>query len=532
MRSLIGLVAVLALLAAAPTARAQVTPEYFTLPQGVNAAGGLDVAPDGTVWFGAASNTAGELAPIGRLDPAQAAAGTANGITLINTGPIANGSGFYALRDVAWSSVSNTLWFTRSDGVVGRYANGTVNKATTTGNMGAHGVAVTPDGGAWVSVNGASNTAGWPGNRIARASVDGGLDEKVNLAFQNGRTTVDSARYDAKPRGMATTADGTPWFVQENPGLPGWRIATWSGPDYTEYFAPCATAGASPCSGANTGEGLVDVTVAADGSIWYTNQRNRSIGKLVVGGDITEFKLSDMAPGLGAGRPFTIKTAADGSLWFAVNGGFSAPGANAVVKINPADLTKNVYSLGAALQPLEVAPDTKGNVWVTGSPGTSGGPIARLAGVMAGPPPVTGGGGPVTPISQPVDTSTKLTPSVTTRAQISPPSVKNDAISANQVCVGPPQDKCSLIYLIQTREYVTGFPGVKGSAKPKLFTIGSKKVTLSGGQSAKVTVKLNKLGKKLFKKKKRFKATFTVQQTLKGAKQPTTLLKKNVTFKR
>ena len=101
-------VAVVASLVAAPAARAQVTPEYFNLPQGITAAGGLDVAPDGTVWFGAASNTAGELAPIGKLDPAQAAPGTANGVTMIHTGPmiIPGGSGFYALRDVAWSSVS------------------------------------------------------------------------------------------------------------------------------------------------------------------------------------------------------------------------------------------------------------------------------------------------------------------------------------------------------------------------------------------------------------------------------------------
>ena len=57
-------------------------------------------------------------------------------------------------------------------------------------------------------------------------------------------------------------------------------------------------------------------------------------------------------------------------------------------------------------------------------------------------------------------------------------------------------------------------------------------MTLKGGQKAKVTVKLNGLGKKLFKKKKRFKATLTVTQTVKGVKKPKTILKKNVTFRR
>ena len=128
---------------------------------------------------------------------------------------------------------------------------------------------------------------------------------------------------------------------------------------------------------------------------------------------------------------------------------------------------------------------------------------------------------------------TALTPGVTATATISKPTVSGDSISANQICVGPPQDKCSLVYLIQTHEYVTGFPGVKGSAaKVKTFTIGKKTVTLKGGQKAKVTVKLNKLGKKLFKKKKHFKATLTVTQTVKGVKKPKAILKKNVTFRR
>src|SRR5262249_16455052 len=98
-------------------------------------------------------------------------------------------------------------------------------------------------------------------------------------------------------------------------------------------------------------------------------------------------------------------------------------------------------------------------------------------------------------------------------------------------CVGPPQDRCSLVYLIQTHEYVTGFPGVKGSAKPKLTTIGKATVNLSGGQSKKVTVKLNAKGRKLLKKLKAFKATLTVTQARNGAK-PKTVLKKGVKFRK
>ena len=43
-------------------------------------------------------------------------------------------------------------------------------------------------------------------------------------------------------------------------------------------------------------------------------------------------------------------------------------------------------------------------------------------------------------------------------------------------------------------------------------------MTLKGGQSKKVTVKLNRKGLKLLKKLKKFKATLTVTQSRKGAK--------------
>ena len=125
-------------------------------------------------------------------------------------------------------------------------------------------------------------------------------------------------------------------------------------------------------------------------------------------------------------------------------------------------------------------------------------------------------------------TTTTVAPVTTSTVQLTNPTVKGDNVSLNQICVGPPSDPCSLVYLLQTREYVKGFPNAKSSAKPKLTTIGQLKVTLKGGESKKVTVKLNSKGKKL----KSFKATLTVTQTVKGAKKPKQVLKKNLTFKR
>jgi hypothetical protein len=225
-----------------------------------------------------------------------------------------------------------------------------------------------------------------------------------------------------------------------------------------------------------------------------------------------------------------------------VSAGYGNP-ANAILRVVPGTLATTVYSLGAANQPFTVVPDTaRGNVWFTGSAGTGGTSLGRLTGVDGvtdpgtGPEPGTGGGGGstpvVTPTSTPPVTTTTLKPGVTAEAKVTNPVVKGDSVNANQICVGPPQDRCSLVYLIQTHEYVTGFPGTHGymAKAKKLTTIGTLKVTLKGGQKKKVTIKLNSKGKKL-RRKMSFKATLTVTQSLNGAK-PKTILEKNLKFKK
>ena len=51
--------------------------------------------------------------------------------------------------------------------------------------------------------------------------------------------------------------------------------------------------------------------------------------------------------------------------------------------------------------------------------------------------------------------------------------------------------------------------------------LGTKTVTLSGGQSAKVTVKLNKLGKRILKGKHKLKVVFSATQKLANGKTKT-----------
>ena len=188
-------------------------------------------------------------------------------------------------------------------------------------------------------------------------------------------------------------------------------------------------------------------------------------------------------------------------------------------------------------RPIDLAPDTRGNVWFAGSEGTGGAPLGRLPGVGGTQPPPTNQ--PPTnqpPTNQPPTNQPPATIVVgtgTAKATLTDPTIKGTTMKVNQICVGPPQDKCSLVYLIDSDEYVTGFPGSKGlaaAAAAKRTTLGQLKITLKGGESKQVTIKLNAKGKKLLKKIKKFKARLTITQTVTGQKKPKTILKKNVTL--
>ena len=528
------------LAAAAPGARADVTAQYFTLPDGFAAAsGGLAVAPDGTVYFGAGDGFNQEP-PIGRVNPAQVVPGTASGITGITT-PDAPGCCAAGFRDMSWSTRDDRLYFTRSDNTVGAVVSGTAPIAPVP--VAPWGIVAAPDGGAWMTEYGTGpqtpDPADRAGSRIARVSSSLGLDELPNIQTFPG--VYSPARFDAKPRGITVAPDGTPWFTEADNGNPGYRVAKVAGNGYVEYSAPCVAQ--SPCSGSFTGTGLTDVAVDQTGAVWYTNELKRVVTRLVPDIEQTEYPLGGMSSTLANGTPRAITAAADGSLWLAVSGGFSSPGANAIVRIDPATRQAAIYPLGAAGAPFDVEPDlAHGHVWFVATAGTGGGALGRLTGFSPiVEPPAGGGGGDPAPggggggVSTP-PTTTTLQPGTTGSAKVTNPVVRGESISANQICVGPPEDRCSLVYLIQTHEYVKGFPGTRGllAAKPKkkvLTTVGQLKVTLKGGEQRKVTVKLNSKGKKLLKKIKRFKATFTVTQSRSGAK-PKTVLKKTVRFKR
>ncbi|HWI73055.1 MAG TPA: hypothetical protein VNT55_13960, partial [Baekduia sp.] len=163
---------------------------------------------------------------------------------------------------------------------------------------------------------------------------------------------------------------------------------------------------------------------------------------------------------------------------------------------------------------------------VGASPGAGGGSGGGGGGGGTTPAPVT----PTTPTTPPI----VLKPASIGTAKIDPPQVGNGAINTNQICVGPPEARCTLVYLIREREYVTAFPSAvsakKKKAKHKPRVLGTKTVTLHGGQKAKVTVKLNQLGRRILKGKRKLKVDFTATQQLANGKTKV-LTRKTLTLK-
>ncbi len=515
-----------------------VDPEYFNLPTGYNAGTGIAPSPDGAVWF--VANPNGPPAPsIGRLTVAQASPGTANGMAVFPTPALSASCCANATRSVAFDAAGNRVWFVQNDGIVG-WADPTAVVPGTSNGMQARlistalrgggtfspsllDVAVAPGGTAWFTENGSSNVDPYPGGRIASIDPSLGVNELSNIALQGGARSLVSLRYDAKPAGIAIDAQGRPWFAESDPGNPGWRIATPNGLDYTEYLVtPCAPG--SPCSGSFTGTGITDVAVAQDGSIWFTNQLRNEVGRLDLRtATFTSYSLPAIDAGLFNGQARAISVAQDGSLWVAEYGGISYPNANAIVKLVPGTVlqpnpTATVFHLGRGKNPFAVAPDTSGNVWFAISTDVAPGQIGRLAGVVgaaggggSGGGGSGGGGAGGGRVVRPVSVGV---------ARAGTPSVDGTSVNVDQICVGPPEDRCSLVYILSAHEYVTGFPRSRASAarrgrrraRPRPVILGRKTVTLSGGQRTRVRIVLNATGLRLLRRAGRLSVYFTVTQ--------------------
>lgn len=552
-----------------PSAASAAGPEYFPFPAGYGASNfGVAADAQGNVWFGASGpdhiNPATMIAQptpsLARLVPAQAQAGTSDGITFYPTpdDPSVNCCA-NQLRSLAYNDTDHKLYWVRSDGHLGSgdptaFAPGTSTGMTTyrlPGNQDLWDVAAAQGPGVWLTEKSASNVApNYYGSRIAY-STGGMPTEGPNIAIQNGNTTINGLRYDAKPSGIAVGADGRPWFVEEDPGNPGYRIGTYSGSgsSYVEYpVAPCE--GVSPCSGSYTGTGLTDLAIAPDGGIWFTNVINHKFGRFDPGTQqMVQFTMASI--GLAGGDPRQMTAAPDGTIWmtsYQFNGGASSALVQIVPSAEPGQApVANVYKTPGTT-PLGLAADHAGDLWFSTTGQGSTHMVGRLAGVVGavpppddGPPPdddpppagdpppggdaPLGGDAPPTPVTPatpatPSQPPVVLQPQTVGTATVEPPQVGNGEINTNQICVGPPEARCSLVYLVREHEYVTGFPSAKKkkAKKKQPRTLATKAVTLEGGEKRKVTIRLNPLGRRILEGKGSVKIDYVVTQKLAGGK--------------
>jgi sugar lactone lactonase YvrE len=542
--------AAIVLLVCAPAALADTTPEYFNVPAGFDSGAGI-AASRGTVWFVANNHDSSRPPALGRLIAAQASPGTENGMaTFPTTLPGGTGCCVHLMRSLALDAVRNRVWFVQSDGVVGWADPSAVVPGTSAGivnrllpNVG-NLQDVVPDPRndiAWFTEHDSGNVPPYYGNRIASVDPSLAVNELPNIAQG---VAFDRNRLYVYPAGIALDADGRPWFAESGVTFNAWRIATASNGAYQEYeVKPCSLG--SPCSGSNTGTGITDVAVAQDGSIWFTNELRNEVGRFDSRTQLfTSYSLPAIDPGLASGDPRQIAVAPDGSLWVVEWGFFSNPRANALVKIVPTQPTPSatVFHLDAKY-PYAVAPDDQGNVWFTAGDNSPTTLIGRLTGVTTpvngggtgggtGDGRSSGGGRPITAVSV---------------ARAGPPAIHGTSISVDQMCVGPPADPCSLVFIISAHEYVTGFPGSRPgrasaaaararrgrrrSRRPAVLILGRKSVTLQGGERRRVTISLNATGRRLLRRAGRLTVYFTVTQKGEDGKPPRRIKAAKLTFK-
>ncbi len=559
--------------------------QLYQLPEGKRSNTTVATTEEGMVLFGAEDIAVGGagLPAIGILNPALATPGTANGMTLEPTPT--NGVTAPVLIDLEYDPVFHNAWFTRSDKVVGR-------AAVSAGSVGAmfikeapggvllHGIGAAPDGSAWFAETQSLPTPAGPpyyGNRLAHIDTSMTITEMGNLALQTG--TFVGPRWSARPWGVTVGDDGTPWFTQSSADSGGYRIARVLSSvegTYKEYSPPC---GGTPCSGTYSGVGPTDVAVDADGDVWFTNELKASIGRLHFDGSgnatATEYSLVSFEPNLSGSVPRAIATAHDGTLWVAVAGNEVHPETNAIVRIVPGtEPSASVYGVSSTpgsfeISPQAVAPERSGDdVWFVGKTAHGEpGLIGRLAGVLGeggeepgGPGEEPGGGGtaptPAAPAAAPTPVPaqprTESGPlKATAVGNAKPPAIKVRERSAlfDQGCLGAPNERCKLIYVVcqynGVREVIPNFPGAsrvlarlrrggkRGGRKPKHpVVLGKAKVSLRGGERRRVKVSLNGKGRKLenHSKRRRLRANVYIFQSI-GGGQYRRVATKRVTFK-
>jgi streptogramin lyase len=293
--------AVLALVAAARVARAQVITE-FPVPTAGSDPLGITVGSDGNLWF-----TEFFVGKIGRIttggvvtefpaagNPQFITAGSDGNLWFAETGisrigRMTTAGGFTDFPTVTTSQLvgiatglDDNVWFVEPDAAkVGRItSSGTVTEFPVTGGGTLLQITTGPDGNLWFT--------DFDLGAIGRMTTAGDYVE-FPVNFTN-----------TAPQGITGGPDGNVWFTDTGTNSIGRMTTTGF---VTEFPVPTANAN------------LLGIALGPDGNLWFAESAKAKIGRITPEGVITEFS----TPTLGSG-PVALVTGPDGNVWFTETG--------------------------------------------------------------------------------------------------------------------------------------------------------------------------------------------------------------------
>jgi virginiamycin B lyase len=226
---------------------------------------------------------------------------------------------------VITSGPDGNLWFT--EGNANKIAKATPSGSITefpiqTRNAGLTGITTGPDGKIWFTEMNA--------NLIGQINPDGSNVMEFRIPTQN-----------SGPGQIITGPDGKLWFTEYNRDQLG-QLDPATG-RVTEFPLP-------------TGR-PVALTVGPDSNLWFTDSAFNRIGRMTLGGKVTEFPVP--TPGAGVEG---ITTGPDGNLWF------TEPSASQIGRLNPANGSVQEFpTYTHNSTPWAITTGEDGNLWFTES---------------------------------------------------------------------------------------------------------------------------------------------------------------------
>ena len=268
-------------------------------------------------------------------------------------------------------------------------------------------------------------------------------------------------------RGIAEDSNGNMWFTAINNG---------SDPRVAEINTTTHVVSTFTPASAPTG-----IVKGPDGNMWFTE--GHAIGEVNPSTDA----ISEFSTGLATnGTPWGIAVGSDGNLWFA---DANLPG---IGEINPATHAISEFASNPNGGPQEITAGSTGTLWFTDPSTPAIGEVTIAGGGGGG-----GGGSPATPSVGHVTVS-----GTTAHVPIS--------------CKG--SGTCSFKLTLSVTETIKGGKVIAVTAgathrktKKKAVSVGSASRTLTGGQSATVTVALNGTGQGLLSKHHTLKIKLVVK---------------------